>query len=194
VLRQPLEDGTVTIARAAATVSFPCRFILVAAMNPCPCGYHGDLKRECRCSRVQIQNYRNRISGPLLDRIDIHIEVPATRFQDLQSQVVGLSSDEMRVEVTAARARQQARFKGSRRVHNNAGMGRRELEKYCALDSTASEILRIAMNELHFSARAHDRIVKVARTIADLEDSPEISALHLQEALQYRTLDRQLWI
>jgi magnesium chelatase family protein len=194
VLRQPLEDGTVTITRAAATATFPCRFILVAAMNPCPCGYFGDLKRECRCSRVQIQNYRNRVSGPLLDRIDIHIEVPATRFQDLQSMATGLSSADMRSQVGEARRRQQRRFGAGGRVRCNSGMGRRDLEKHCRLDSMASEVLRIAMSDLHFSARAHDRIVKVARTIADLEDCADIQAIHLQEALQYRTLDRQFWV
>jgi magnesium chelatase family protein len=171
VLRQPLEDGVVTISRAAATVTFPCRFILVAAMNPCPCGYFGDLKRECRCSRVQIQNYRNRISGPLLDRIDIHIEVPATRFQDLQSMATGLSSEGMRQQVEQARILQGERFAASQRVRNNAGMGRRDLERYCRLDGTATEVMRIAMTDMHFSARGHDRIIKVARTIADLDAS-----------------------
>lgn len=194
VLRQPLEDGHVTIARVSASATFPCRFMLVAAMNPCPCGFHGDLKRECRCSRTQIQNYRNRISGPLLDRIDLHIEVPATRFQDLQSMASGMSSGEMRTAVCDARQLQQKRFTGRTRIRCNADMGRRDLEKYCRLDDTAAEVLRIAMTELHYSARAHDRILKVARTIADLENSPHITTLHLQEALQYRTLDRQLWI
>ncbi len=194
VLRQPLEEGVVTIARAAATSTFPCRFILVAAMNPCPCGYFGDPRRECRCSRVQIHNYRSRVSGPLLDRIDLHIEVPATRFQDLQSATVGLSSETMREHVTAARTRQQLRFARLRRVRCNAHMGRREIETHCRLDPDASETLRLAMSELHFSARAHDRILKVARTIADLEAHETIQPLDVQEALQYRSLDRQLWI
>lgn len=193
VLRQPLEDGTVTIARVSATATFPCRFMLVAAMNPCPCGFYGDLKRECRCTRLQIQNYRNRISGPLLDRIDLHIEVPATRFQDLQSMATGMSSGEMRARTAEARHRQQARFSARSRIRCNADMGRRDLERHCRLDATASEVLRIAMTELHYSARAHDRILKVARTIADLEGCAELHTLHLQEALQYRTLDRQFW-
>lgn len=193
VLRQPLEDGQVTITRAAAVATFPCRFLLVAAMNPCPCGFYGDPRRECRCSRTQIQNYRNRISGPLLDRIDIHIEVPATRFQDLQSMASGLSSAEMRAHVCAAREIQQRRFAGGRVLHN-AGMGRRDIERHCRLDAECSDLLRSAMAEMHFSARGHDRILKVARTIADLDASADILPEHLHEALAYRSLDRTLWV
>ena len=194
VLRQPLEDGTVTITRAAAVATFPCRFLLVAAMNPCPCGYYGDPRRECRCTRTQIQNYRNKISGPLLDRIDIHIEVPATRFQDLQSMTPGMSSAEMREHVCAAREVQRRRFAADGgRILNNAAMGRRDIERHCHLDEEASEMLRNAMAEMNFSARGHDRILKVARTIADLEASPEIRPDHLSEALAYRSLDRQIW-
>ena len=192
VLRQPLEDGTVTITRAAAVATFPCRFLLVAAMNPCPCGFYGDPRRECRCTRTQIQNYRNRISGPLLDRIDIHIEVPSTRFQDLQSMAPGLTSAEMRAHVCAARDIQQQRFAGGHILHN-AGMGRREIERYCRLNDECSEMLRNAMAEMHFSARGHDRILKVARTIADLDGATDIGPDHLGEALAYRTLDRQIW-
>lgn len=194
VLRQPLEDGRVTITRAAAVATFPCRFLLVAAMNPCPCGYYGDSRRECRCTRTQIQNYRNRISGPLLDRIDIHIEVPATRFQDLQSMAPGMTTAEMRAHVCAAREIQQKRFADSpRHVHDNAGMGRRDIEAHCHLDSEGTDLLRSAMAEMHFSARGHDRILKVARTIADLDGSPDIRPDHLIEALAYRSLDRQIW-
>lgn len=194
VLRQPLEDGMVTIARVSATATFPCRFMLVAAMNPCPCGFFGDLRRECRCTRVQIQNYRNRISGPLLDRIDLHVEVPATRFRDLQSMAAGMASGEMREKVAQARALQQERFDGRKRITCNAGMGRREIERFCRLDEASSEMMRVAMSELHYSARAHDRLLKVARTIADLDGSADVLALHLQEAFQYRSLDRQLWV
>ncbi len=194
VLRQPLEEGTVTITRAAAVATFPCRFLLVAAMNPCPCGYYGDPRRECRCTRTQIQNYRNRISGPLLDRIDIHIEVPATRFQDLQSMTPGMSSAEMREHVCAAREIQRRRFAdGGGRILNNAAMGRRDIERFCRLDEESLEMLRSAMADMHFSARGHDRILKVARTIADLDGSPDIRPDHLGEALAYRSLDRQIW-
>ncbi|MBM4144203.1 MAG: YifB family Mg chelatase-like AAA ATPase [Lentisphaerae bacterium] len=193
VLRQPLEDGRVTIARAAASVTFPCRFMLVAAMNPCPCGYYGDAKRECRCNDRQIQSYRNKISGPLLDRIDIHVEVPAIRYQELTSLERGESSAAIRERVAAGREIQGRRFQAHRRLHNNAGMGPRQLQQYCRLDGEAQELLRMAMTELHFSARAYDRIIKVARTIADLAGAERIGPDHVSEAVQYRTLDRQLW-
>ncbi len=194
VLRQPLEDGSVTISRAAATVTFPCQFMLVAAMNPCSCGYYGDPKRECRCTPNQIQNYRNRISGPLLDRIDLHVEVPAIRYQDLAAVAPGESSAAIRERVQAARRVQQARFKSLRKIHNNAGMRSREIQKFCPLPSDAQDMLKMAITELNFSARAYDRILKVARTIADLEHSETIASHHVQEAIQYRTLDRQLWV
>ncbi len=194
VLRQPLEDGAVTISRAAATVTFPCQFMLVAAMNPCSCGYYGDPKRECRCTPNQIQNYRNRISGPLLDRIDLHVEVPAIRYQDLAAVAPGESSAAIRERVQAARRIQNLRFKSARRIHNNAGMRSREIQKFCHLPSDAQDILKMAITELHFSARAYDRILKVARTIADLDAAECIAPNHVQEAIQYRTLDRQLWV
>ena len=145
VLRQPLEDGMVTISRAAATVSFPCKFMLVAAMNPCPCGYYGDPKRECRCSQIQIQNYRNKISGPLLDRIDIHIEVPAVRYQELSSESRGERSEEIRERVLAGREIQKDRFKRIRNVHCNAAMRTKDLQKFCELGSDARELLKLAM-------------------------------------------------
>lgn len=194
VLRQPLEEGMVTISRAAATVSFPCQFMLVAAMNPCACGYYGDPKRECRCKPSQIQSYRNRISGPLLDRIDLHVEVPSVRYQDLSSMAPGDSSAVIRERVMAARRIQQERFKSLRRIHNNAAMRPKDIQKYCPLDEDARTVLKMAMTELNFSARAYDRIIKVARTIADLAARECIEAPHMQEAIQYRTLDRQLWI
>ncbi len=194
VLRQPLEDGVVTITRAAAAVTFPCHFMLVAAMNPCPCGYYGDTRRQCRCTPLQIQNYRNKISGPLLDRIDIHIEVPSIRYQDLAAVAPGESSAAIRQRVVQARAVQRERFHSSRRVLCNAAMRSREIQKYCRLGGEAQELLKMAITELHFSARAYDRILKVARTIADLDHSPDIRPHHVQEAIQYRTLDRNLWI
>lgn len=194
VLRQPLEEGHVTISRAAATVTFPCHFMLVAAMNPCACGYFGDPKRECRCKPVQIQNYRNKISGPLLDRIDLHVEVPTIHYQQLASIVPGDTSNTIRARVIAARRIQQDRFKSLRRIHSNAGMRSKEIQKFCPLCPDAQEVLKMAITELNFSARAYDRIIKVARTIADLAATEHIQANHMQEAIQYRTLDRQLWI
>ena len=194
VMRQPLEDGHVTISRASASVTFPCQFMLVAAMNPCSCGYYGDPKRECRCKPSQIQNYRNKISGPLLDRIDLHVEVPTIRYQELSGLVPGENSATIRARVIAARQIQQDRFKSLRRIHNNAAMRSKDIQKFCPLGSEAQDVLKMAITELNFSARAYDRIIKVARTIADLEKTEHIQPHQMQEAIQYRTLDRQLWV
>lgn len=193
VMRQPLEDGAVTISRAAASVTYPSRFMMVAAMNPCPCGYYGDPKRDCRCTPNQIQRYRNKISGPLLDRIDIHIEVPAVRYQDLTSLERGEPSADIRARIVAAREIQQGRYAGDGDVFCNADMRARDVQRYCALDDEAQQHLKMAINDLHFSARAYNRILKVSRTIADLDISEEIRSNHIFEAVQYRTLDKQMW-
>jgi magnesium chelatase family protein len=189
-LRQPLEEGRVTISRAAGTVTFPSQFMLVAAMNPTP---DGKMPAESRCSPREIQNYIGRISGPLLDRIDIHVEVPPVRFQEMTQEGKGETSAVIRARVLAARQRQRARFAAKPRITCNARMGPRELKVYCALEETTLDLLRNAMDELNLSARAYDRILKVARTIADLAESPGIRAEHISEAIQLRTLDRQLW-
>ena len=194
VLRQPLEDGVVTVSRVAASITFPCQFMLVAAMNPCPCGYYGDPQHECRCTPLQIRRYRNRISGPLLDRIDIHVEVPAVRYQDLAGAGQGETSAHIRERVVRARRRQQERFRGSARVHCNANMRSRDLRQHCALPAAAQEMLKMAITELNFSARAYDRILKVSRTIADLAGAEQIDTPHVSEAIQYRSLDRQYWL
>jgi magnesium chelatase family protein len=190
VLRQPLEDAQVTIARAAITLTFPARFMLAAAMNPCPCGYRSDPQRTCLCSTQQMQRYNARVSGPLLDRIDIHVEVPPVQYAELASPAAAETSAAIRARVNAARARQQARFAGTLMPHN-AAMGVRELRQYCQLDSAGERLLEQAMRHFGLSARAHDRIRKVARTIADLAGADAITTAHVSEAIQYRTLDRQ---
>jgi magnesium chelatase family protein len=190
VLRQPLEDSQVTIARAAMTLTFPARVMLAAAMNPCPCGFSTDPKRECICSAQQIQRYNARVSGPLLDRIDIHVEVPPVAYRDLTAPADGETSAVIRARVNAARERQHARFADTATPHN-AGMGVREIRQYCQLDDSGERMLEQAMQHFGLSARAHDRIRKVARTIADLDGSEAITVAHLAEAIQYRTLDRK---
>jgi len=192
VLRQPLEDGTVTISRALSSTTFPADFMLIAALNPCPCGYRGDSRRSCHCSPPQIERYMNKISGPLLDRIDIHIEVPAVPFKELSAAASGTSSDTMRDDVVKARRTQHARFNGSR-TRLNAQMTHRQTREFCQLDDESHNLLRASMNDLGLSARAHDKVLRVARTIADLDDAPDIGVIHLTEALNYRMLDREFW-
>ncbi len=192
VMRQPLEDGTVTIARAQLTLTFPARFQLVAAMNPCPCGYYGDQAKPCTCHPGAVARYRNQISGPLLDRIDIHIEVPRLTPDELLSKQSGEPSAKIRERVMAARERQAARFVG-KPFFCNAQMGSRALREFCPLDAEAENLLRVAIDQFALSARAHDRIIKLARTIADLDGSEGIQVPHLAEAVQYRSLDRRLW-
>jgi magnesium chelatase family protein len=192
VLRQPLEEGTVTIARAAGSTTFPAAFILVAAMNPCPCGYLGDPRRPCKCSRQQVEKYLGRVSGPLLDRIDLHVEVPAVPFEELTAKADGTPSAAMRDQVLAARDRQRVRFGGDGRALNGRMTGRL-IRRHCMLDAEGGGLLRSAMEDLGLSARAHDRILRVARTIADLDGRDRIDQGHVAEAVGYRTLDRKLW-
>jgi magnesium chelatase family protein len=193
VLRQPMEDARVTISRASMSLTYPARFLLIAAMNPCPCGYHGVSDKVCGCAPGQIQKYLHRISGPLLDRIDIHIEVPAIKYKQLSSREYGSSSGEIRTRVQAARQKQLMRFKNDRHMYCNAHMQTRTIRKYCRLDDAGQELVKNAITRLGLSARAYDRILKVSRTIADLESSRDIQANHVAEAIQYRTLDRNLW-
>ncbi len=190
VLRQPLEDGAVTVARVQSTATFPARFILAAAMNPCPCGHLGDAARECLCSPGQIARYLNRVSGPLLDRIDLHIEVPRVSSDDLTAGSAGERSADVRARVLRAREVQRERF-GSATL-TNAAMSSRHQRRVCRLDEDARTFLRAAIDRLRLSARAHDRVVRLARTIADLDGSAQITAGHLAEAVQYRAFDRPL--
>jgi magnesium chelatase family protein len=194
VLRQPLEDAVVTISRALNSTTFPADFMLIAALNPCPCGYRNDPRRDCHCSSPQIERYMSKISGPLLDRIDIHIEVPAVPFKELASAPTspGTNSCEMREQVAAARQIQEQRFSGARTRYNGQ-MSTREIRKFCKLDDECMELLRASVNDLGLSARAHDKVLRVARTIGDLEQSEAIRPSHIQEAVNYRMLDRNLW-
>jgi magnesium chelatase family protein len=189
VLRQPLEDNKITIARVMGTVTFPASVMLVAAMNPCPCGFYTDVAHECTCSPMMIQRYRSRLSGPLLDRIDIHIEVPAVKYRELTDRSPGEPSTSIRERVNRARDLQLERFRGTP-YFANAQMGARELRNHCQVESAGERLLELAINRLGLSARAYTRILKVARTIADLDEGGPIGAHHLSEAIQYRSLDR----
>jgi len=192
VLRQPVEDGTVTISRASMSLTFPSRFMLAAAMNPCPCGFFNDPTRECTCTPPLIQRYVSKISGPLLDRIDIHIDMPAVRYQELRQDSGGETSQEIRERVIKARQRQLRRFAGEK-IYCNAQMSSRQIRKYCNISADCERLLESAMTRLGLSARAHDRILKVALTISDLAAADSIGTDHISEAIQYRSLDRNYW-
>jgi magnesium chelatase family protein len=191
VMRQPLEEERVTISRAATSLTYPARFMLVAAMNPCPCGYYSDPNNECTCTIPQIQRYRAKISGPLMDRIDIHIEVPAVKYRDLANRHAGESSRDIKKRVDAARKIQLNRFKGMK-IYSNAQMTNRHIKKFCQIDEASQKLLEMAIDKFGLSARAYTRILKVARTIADIEGKENIETAHLSESIQYRTLDRNL--
>jgi magnesium chelatase family protein len=196
VLRQPLEDGTVSIARASMSLTFPARFMLVAAMNPCPCGFHNDRSRECQCTTPMIQRYISKISGPLMDRIDIHIDVPAVNYKEMRSGVEPEGSGKIRERVMRTRQKQLERFAASsvrEKLYCNAQMHSRHIRTFCELSPDCERLLERAMTQQGLSARAHDRILKVARTIADLEDSANLEPKHIAEAIQYRSLDRTYW-
>ena len=192
VLRQPLEDGTVCIARANSTLSFPADFMLVASMNPCPCGYYGSniAGHECTCSPSSIQRYRSRISGPLLDRFDIHIEVSALQYEELEALPCGESSQAIRQRVNKVRKQQQEKLSG---IFSNSQMLPSHIRKYCQIDAQSSKILKTAIEQMGLSARAYDKILKISRTIADMEGSDKIKSHHISEAIQYRSLDRKFW-
>ncbi len=190
VLRQPLEDGQVTISRAQIAITFPARFMMVAAMNPCPCGYRGDPKHNCNCSAQTIQRYWSKISGPLLDRIDIHLEVPAVEWRDLTATKDAESSENIRGRVSEARQIQLARLAGTG-LYSNAQMGSPQIKKFCQLSDQSMSFLEKAVEKLGLSARAYHRILKIGRTIADLEKAEHIQTAHIAEAVQYRSLDRR---
>ncbi|HEX3019813.1 MAG TPA: YifB family Mg chelatase-like AAA ATPase [Chitinispirillaceae bacterium] len=193
-LRQPLEDGKVTISRALMSLSYPARFMLAVALNPCPCGYYTDTRHKCSCKPEQIQKYMARISGPLLDRIDIHVEVPALSYDELSRKTPGQDSASLREKVSLARQTQLKRFKTDKRLYCNAHMESRHIRKYCDLTEECQGLLRNAIEKLGLSARAYDRILKVARTVADIDGKETIEAAHISEAIQYRSLDRKLWL
>jgi magnesium chelatase family protein len=193
-LRQPLEDGKVTISRALTSLTYPARFMLAVALNPCPCGYYTDPRHECTCKPEQIQKYMSRISGPLLDRIDIHVEVPALSYEELAGKPSGPDSATLREQVAKCRSIQIERFRNEPKIFCNAHMESKHLRSYCILDDASMNLLKNAIDKLGLSARAFDRIHKVARTIADLEAKDKIESAHIAEAIQYRSLDRKLWM
>ena len=192
-LRQPLEDGQITVARANQTVTYPSSFILIASMNPCPCGNYGSKKNECRCTPAQIHKYLSKLSGPIMDRIDLHIEVDNVTYDDLNSVENCESSAQVKARVNKARELQLNRFKGTK-IYSNSKMNVLQTKKYCALDDESKKIMQLAFDNLNLSARAHDRILKVARTIADLDGEQNILPKHIAEAIQYRSLDRKYWV
>lgn len=191
VLRQPLEDGRVTITRSSLTATYPARFMMVAAMNPCPCGYYTDRQKECRCTPQQIRQYQARVSGPLLDRIDIHIDVPSIRYRDLAAESGGETSTSIRERVNRAKDLQKKRF-NDQTTMCNARMSNKQLKKFCPVDEDSERLIEMAVDRLGLSARAYTRILKVARTIADLEEEKNIHSYHISEAIQYRSLDRRM--
>ncbi len=192
VLGQPLEDGKVTISRAAGTLAFPSKVLLIGSLNPCPCGYFGDPSRSCSCSLRQVERYRSKISGPLLDRMDLHIEVPLVEFKDLSSRVPAELSSSVRQRVGECRERQRSRFGNASATRVNSEMTPEEVRLSCEMDSESSDLMEHAMSRLGLSARGYDRILKVARTVADLEGSQRVLPEHFLEAIQFRSMDRKL--
>ena len=193
VMRQPLEDRVVTISRAKSTIDYPASFMLISSMNPCPCGYYNHPEKDCMCPPGMVQKYLNKISGPLLDRIDLHVEVTPVSFTELSSKEKGESSNDIRKRVIESRDIQEKRYIEDEMVHSNAQMSSKQLQKFCNLDKESREMLKMAMEKLNLSARAYDRILKVSRTIADLSNSENIESQHIAEAIQYRSLDREGW-
>ena len=192
LLRSPMEDGQVNINRLSGNIMYPCRFMLIASMNPCPCGYYGSKEKECTCSETAIHKYMNRLSGPLLDRIDIQVEVNPVQYVDLKENEVEETSEEIRERVNKAREKQIERYK-EYKIFSNSELNSKLINKFCILDSESEKLLHSAFERLKMSARAYTRILKVARTIADLDNSEEIKKKHIAEAIQYRSLDRKYW-